>query len=106
MKSFTLMFVAVIAGCGDDGGNAMVDAPPRADAPPSCPAQTGTLAAGSHKVFVAFEGVTLTLGDCDDAKTNCSSLVAQASTQVPAFLAAESTRAAHASTIAGMVQDA
>jgi hypothetical protein len=105
MKSCTLLLV-LLAACGSDDGGKTIDAGPRPDAAPSCPPQGGALATGDHTLFVAFEGVTLTLGDCDDAKTNCSSLVAQASTVVPPFLMAETNRATRVATIKGMVQDA
>lgn len=64
------------------------------------------LPAGMHALFVVFEGVTITLGDCDDSKTNCSSLVAQGSTTVPPFLMAETNRQTRITAIKGMVQDA
>lgn len=59
-----------------------------------------------HELYIAFDGVTITQGDCDDSKTNCSSLVAQASTPVPAFLMAETNRQTRVTAITGMVQDA
>ncbi len=104
MKSCALLFALVACGGGDDGKT--IDAGPRPDAPPSCPPQSGALATGDHTLFIAFEGVTLSLGACDDAKTNCSSLVAQSSTVVPPFLMAESNRTTRVATIKGMVQDA
>jgi hypothetical protein len=105
MKSW-LAALVVLSACSDGGGGSTGDAGPRADAPPSCPAPATPLAAGSHTLFVSFEGVTLTLGDCDDAKTNCSSLVAQASTMVPPFLAGQGTRAGRITTIVGMAKEA
>jgi hypothetical protein len=101
-----LLFVLVAAGCSDDGGGSKIDAGARPDALPMCPPQSAPLAAGMHDLYLAFEGVTLTLGDCDDAQTNCSSLVAQASTPVPMFLASEGSRATRITTIKNMVQDA
>ncbi len=106
MKSCTLFLVAALAACGDDGGGSTIDAGPRADAPPSCPPQTAPLATGTHELFIAFEGVSITLGDCDDSKTNCSSLVAQGTTEVPAFLMTETNRQTRITAIKGMVQDA
>lgn len=100
MKSWALCAIA-LAACGGDGTNAAVDAGPRADAAPACPAPTTPLSTGTHTLFLSFEGVTITLGDCDDALTNCSSLVTESSTAIPAF-----TNAARATTIAAMVTEA
>jgi hypothetical protein len=105
MKSWLATFV-VLAACSGDGGNTTGDARPRADAPPSCPVPSTPLAAGMHKLFVSFEGVTLSLGDCDDARTNCTSLVSQASTAVPPFLMGQGTRSTRITTIVGMAQEA
>lgn len=96
----------MLAACGDDGGGATADAAPRPDAPPSCPPQSAPLSPGNHHVFVAFEGVAITLGDCDDSSTNCSSLVADATTNVPAFLMTETNRQTRITAITGMVRDA
>lgn len=82
------------------------DAPPRPDAPPSCPPASEPLAAGAFKLYLSFEGVTIQLGSCDDSHTNCSSLVAQSSTVVPSFLGGDGARASHITTITGMVQEA
>jgi hypothetical protein len=106
MKYCAALLVSVLAACGNDGNSDHSDAGPRADAPPSCPAPATPLAAGEHKLYASFEGVTLTLGDCDDARTNCSSLVSQASTMVPPFLMGQGTRAGRITTIVGMVQEA
>lgn len=106
MKSCTLLFALLIGACGDDGSGATIDAAPAPDAAPSCPPQGGALVTGEHTLFVAFEGVSLTLGDCDDAKTNCSSLVADSPTMVPPFLMAETNRATRVATIEDMVQTA
>jgi hypothetical protein len=105
MKPWLCAFV-LLAACGDDGGNSTGDAGPRADAAPSCPLPATPLPAGTHQLFVSFEGVTLTLGDCDDSRTNCTSLVSQASTTVPAFLMGGGTRTQRISTIVGMAQEA
>lgn len=90
-------FVALAGACGGDTSGARPDAAPRADAAPTCPPQAAPLAPGMHALYLAFEGETLTLGDCDDARTNCSSLVAQASTEVPPLfdgIASRTTRIA------------
>src|SRR5690348_9828709 len=92
MRSRALVGLALIAACSGSDGIKSPDAGPRADAPPACPPVTGPLAAGSHTLFVSFEGATITFGDCDDATTSCSSLVADNPTAVPPFLDAAETR--------------
>lgn len=106
MKSCLLILAVIVGACGGDGNPNKTDAGVRADAPPSCPAPSMPLATGAHKVFLAFEGVTITLGDCDDATTNCSSLVSQATTMVPPFLDGQSNRVTHITAISGLVQEA
>jgi len=106
MKFHALVFATMMAACGDDGGGTTVDAGPRPDAPPSCPPQSAPLPAGDHQVFIAFEGVAITLGDCDDATINCSSLVADATTNVPPFLMAETNRQTRITAITSMIRDA
>lgn len=106
MKYCAALLISVLGACGSDGNTDQADAGPRADAPPSCPLPSTPLAAGMHTLYVSFEGVTLTLGDCDDARTNCSSLVSQASTMVPPFLMGLGTRTTRITTIVGMVQEA
>ena len=96
-----LVLFALLAGCGGDENNAGPDAGNRPDAPPTCAPQSAPLRAGMHKLFVAFGGVTLTLGACDDARSNCTSLVTSSSAAVPAF-----TNSSRVPVIAGMVQDA
>jgi hypothetical protein len=98
--------LVILAACGNDGSGDSSDAGPRADAPPSCPAPSTPLAAGMHELYLSFDGVTLTLGDCDDAKTNCTSLIASGSEVVPQFLMGQGTRATRITTITGMVQEA
>ncbi|HUS31383.1 MAG TPA: hypothetical protein VMZ53_22885 [Kofleriaceae bacterium] len=107
MKRYVLALIAV-AACGDDGGGMVTpdSSTPMPDAPVTCPAVTPPLAAGMHTFYLSFEGVTITKGACDDAKTNCSELVGQASTVVPAFLPAESDRDARIAVIAAEVQTA
>jgi hypothetical protein len=102
------LLVAVVAACGDDGGNHMVtpDSPamPDADTFVPCPAQSPPLAMGTHVFYLSFEGVTLTKGTCDDSRTSCTELVAQTSTIVPAFLQAASDRDTRITAIANEVQ--
>ncbi len=105
MKS-AFMLAVLLAACSGDDSNSHVDAGDRADAPLACPAPSTPLAAGMHELFVSFEGVTLTLDDCDNATTNCSSLVAQASTMIPPFLDAAGNRATRIATITQMAQEA
>jgi hypothetical protein len=106
MKSCSVVLaLTVFAACGGDDENNTIDSGIRADAAPSCPAPTTPLAAGMHKLYVVFDGVTITLGDCDDAKTSCSSLVAQASTMVPPFLQGQPDPSSRITNIKGMVQD-
>lgn len=108
MKRSLGLLVAVVAGCGDDGGNHMVtpDSPVMPDADPfvPCPAPSTPLAMGTHVFYLSFEGVTLTKGTCDDSRTNCTELAAQSPTVVPAFLEAETDRDARIATIANEVQ--
>ncbi len=107
MKSPSIVLaVAAFAACGGDDGNQAVDAGDRADAAPSCPAPATPLPPGMHKVFLVFQGITVMLGDCDDSKTSCSSLVAQSSTVVPPFLQGAADPASRVAIIKGMVQDA
>ena len=101
-----MLLCCFVVASGDDGNQVSIDAPPRPDAPPSCPPAAEPLAAGTFKLYLSFEGVTIKLGDCDDSRTNCSSLVAQSSTTVPRFLASDGARTSHITTIASMVQDA
>jgi hypothetical protein len=96
----------LLVACSDDGNQVSIDAGPRPDAPPSCPPATQPLAAGTFKLYLSFEGVTIKLGDCDDARTNCSSIVAQGSTVVPSFLSGDAARTSHITTITSMTQDA
>ena len=62
--------------------------------------------AGMHRLFLSFDGVTIANGDCDDSRTNCSSLVLQSSTMVPAFLEGQGDRQVRIGTITAMVQEA
>jgi hypothetical protein len=100
-----VLAVAVLSACGGDDGTSLIDSGNRADAAPSCPAPETPLAAGMHKLYVVFDGVTITLGDCDDSKTNCSSLVTQSSTAVPPFQPGVGDPATRIATIKGMVQE-
>ena len=97
--------VLMVAACGEDGGGNTVDAGARADAAPTCPPPGTPLATGTHELYVAFEGVTLTLGACDDATTNCTSLVAADNTVVPPFLMAETGRQTRIANIAALIQE-
>jgi hypothetical protein len=105
MKLGALVIALLVAGCSEDSG-VVPDARPRADAAPVCPVPSLPLRAGMHDVFLSFEGVTLSSGACDDARTNCSSLVAQVSAMVPVFLAGNTGRQARITAIAGMVEEA
>jgi hypothetical protein len=101
------LFVFGLAACGDEAATTTTtDGGQRADASPTCSSVTPPLAAGAHTLYVAFEGVNVTLGACDDSHANCSSLVAQSSTVVPAFLAAETNRATRIASITALVRDA
>jgi hypothetical protein len=102
----TFAILVGLVACGGDEQHVSIDAPPRPDAPPSCPPVAEPLAAGTFKLFLSFEGTPITFGDCDDSHTNCSSLVAAASTAVPSFLDGDAARASHISSITSMVQDA
>jgi hypothetical protein len=85
--------MVVLAACGGDDTQQPIDARP-IDAPPTmCPPQTATpLPPGNHKLYLVYEGVDLTKGDCDDSKTNCTSLIT-ASQTVPPFAEQDSNRA-------------
>lgn len=100
MKSWVLC-AALLAACGGDESKTTVDAGPRPDAAPACPTPSTPLATGAHTLFLSFTGVTMTLGECDDARTNCSSVVAQGSTTIPAF-----SDQARVATIVAMVKEA
>jgi hypothetical protein len=101
-----ILISSFFVACSGDEHQVGSDAPPRADAPPSCPPATQPLAAGTFTVYLSFEGATIHFGDCDDAKTDCSGLVLQATTVVPSFLGSDAARGAHIATITSMVQDA
>jgi hypothetical protein len=103
---YRFVVVTLLAACSGGDGNSTADAGDRADAPVACPVPGTPLATGMHTLFVSFEGVTLTLDACDDATTNCSSLVAQSPTTVPPFLGGAGARAARIQTITGMVVEA
>lgn len=108
MKRFIGLLLAVMAGCGDDGGGSHMVTPDGTPVTPDafveCPAVTPPLAMGTHVLYLSFEGVTLTKGTCDDSRTNCTELVAQSPTIVPAFLEAAADRDARIAAIANEVQ--
>ena len=67
-----------VAACGDDGG-AAVDAgggDAGVDAAPDAPGfNCATASSGTHKVFLAFDGVTLTKAAVSDAPMNKTALI-------------------------------
>jgi hypothetical protein len=75
--------VLAAAGCGDDGAKT-VDA--AIDAPTMCAAKTAPLAPGVHKIYLNFDGITLTKG-ADNSATNTSDLLVMDSITVPAYVA-------------------
>src|SRR5512142_1063573 len=89
MRSFLAAVLA--AGCSSSH-HAAPDAAPDADLL-HCPAPVDPTAPGTHTVFVNFDGVTLTKGNCNDATTNCTSLVVQDQTVVPPWLDGNADRA-------------
>lgn len=81
-----LVAASLAAGCSGNSHSAVSpDATPDADTS-HCAAPADPAAPGTHVVYLSFEGVTLTKGQCSDAPTNCTDLVAQDQTVVPPFL--------------------
>jgi hypothetical protein len=57
-----------------------------------CPAPIDPTVPGKLKVFVNTEGVTLTKGDCDDSRTNCTNLIQTDQSVVPPFMDGDTQR--------------
>lgn len=86
------------AACGDDGNNpppdaAAPDAAP--DAPPAFDCETSP-ATGTHKVFLQFEGATLSPAEISDATQDLSALISgDDPATIPAWRADDPEREAH-----------
>jgi len=96
---------ALLAGCSDGHHVGTFDAVPDADLL-HCPAPADPTAPGMHTVFLNFDGVTLTKGNCDDAPTNCTALVTNDPTVVPPFLDANPDRTDDIPAIVNLVKTA
>jgi len=81
MKKLGLVTVLAVAACGD-GGSATPDA--EVDAQTMCPAKTAPLAPGMHKIYLNFDGATLSKGN-DNAPLNISSLLVNDPTTIPPY---------------------
>lgn len=99
-----LALTLVLAGCGKAslGGDDLADAPGGGggsdggviDAPDAMPDATGAACASGRKVFLNFEGVTLTDDANSDSLTNKARWLTDTSSTVPAWRAGSGTRAA------------
>lgn len=101
-KLWVVTMLMMMCGCGDGGAetpdahSVSVDAP--ADAPQfSCTSPS----AGTHKIFLAFEGITFTSATTSDAALNAASFLAPMATTavIPAWKAATSDRATQIASI-------
>jgi hypothetical protein len=109
-----LIGLFLLAGCERDLVAALPDAAPPADAPlPDAPARycaatpANPLAAGTTKIFLNTEGVTLTAsGSGDDAAQDATTLIAMDGTVVPAFLPGVSGRETYIAQIVAAAQSA
>lgn len=103
MKQLVWVVIAV-AACGD-GGSAKPDA--MGDAPTMCAPKMAPLAAGMHKVYLNFDGVTLTKGN-DDSAANISSVLMNDPSVIPMWQPAlsASTRQGRIDAIVDYVQRA
>jgi len=96
----TLLLTTFFAACGDDGNNAppdgsLADAAPPVDALPPFDCETSP-STGTHKVFLQFEGVTLTHAEISDATQNRSSVIDEKVTAtIPAWRPEDPEREAH-----------
>src|SRR5688572_17454318 len=74
--SLVLLACLVACGGGDDVAvelDAAVSLDAAVDADQTCPQTVSDpLRPGSIKLFIDTEGVTLTRGNCDDSRTNCT----------------------------------
>ena len=98
---FTIVF-ALLASAGCEK-NLLGATDAAGDAGP-CPRPAQPLAPGSFKVFLNTEGVTLTKGNCDDSRTNCSAIPTTDGTVVPPFLPGAPDRATFIDMIASTTQ--
>jgi hypothetical protein len=80
-----LLFVVVLVACGGDDTPLTPDARAVDAMPAMCPAQAMPLPPGQHKLYLAFDGVALTKGSCDDSQTNCTSLITSSQSVPPLF---------------------
>ncbi len=113
MKRGLLILVAIV-GCGDDSGSIIPDAAapgdarvdgPRPDAGPFNCATSPT--AGTHRIFLAFDGVSLTRATSDSALNQFSVIDPSITTAViPAWKTGAADRAAQIQTIVCMMRQA
>lgn len=103
--SALLVSTTTLAACGDDGNSTpdaptTIDAPATIDAPlPAFDCETSP-ATGTHKVFLQFEGATLSYGAVSDATLDVwATLDAGATETVPAWRADDPDREAHLQTV-------
>lgn len=73
--------MVLVAACGDDGA-AKPDAMKMIDASTTCPPKMAPLAAGTHKAYLNFDGVTLTKGN-DDSGNNVSTVLMNDPSVIP-----------------------
>lgn len=115
MRTFGVVVMVTMIGCGDGGGSvkqdggaqdspaAIVDAP--VDAVPfNCATSP---ASGTHKLFLAFEGVTLTAGTPSDATTDTVSFLDPSKTTatIPAWKTSAADRDAQIASIVCLVRE-
>lgn len=81
MKKLGFVTVGLVAACGD-GSSATPDA--AIDAQTMCPAKSAPLAPGMHKLYLNFEGQSLSKG-MDNAPLNISSVLVNDPTVIPAW---------------------
>lgn len=82
--------VVLLVGCGDDGGAVPVDA--MVDAAGACPSKSPPLAPGMHRVYLNFEGVTLTDACASSSQGNCSNLVKTSPADIPPYMMGDPQR--------------
>jgi len=119
MTRWGIVLLVVCVGCGDDSampdGLHLVDAAIDAatpDAPPDAPGAacpnpaTDAGGGGMYTLYINAEGVTLLKGNCDNARTNCTTLIVANQAVVPPFKQNDPNRQAFIDEIVQLVQSA